>query len=577
MENLMINIVNKKFAFVLATCLATTTAYSMDRVAGGNLTFASGVFGENASRGTIHGFSGAIYQEGDSEYTSKIEQYATTSFPKDKMSPFMVAYPKDVGDIQVALNFARTANKKVVARSGGHQYCGKSSGGNDTIVLSMDNFATLKRLENGLAEVGPCVKLENLATQFKQWGITIPHGECPLVNIGGHLQTGGWGHLLHSFGLGLDYVHAFDIILADGTFKTVTRPTAEPQTTAEKQNLELFRGVLGGNAGSFGIITKYILTPIKDTDHPRSWGFSKERAYNKSLFRSLMQEVQGWTQKIEADIQTGQDIDSLKGLDFMMTVESSRGWPLPPILVVECVYSDLNGNVPYKNQFDSIVKKSKENQSWLDRGLSLILGFEGEKTLSALSDSFVRRFPRTTLNGHEFSDPYKKRVNVTMQALSDGFVDQFSTKIDEVVSNEPNVKLVFQMAFGGGALRAKGNEMIAGTTITSIPHRDMLYQFVFDLFYKPGYEQRAISLQEQMQTILDSYFHNDSHERRMFWGSFGDTNMQKLEVQKMYYDSPEQYERLQDLKHQVDPNDIFHTDMTVKLQEHHQNHYKHSV
>ena len=80
-----------------------------------------------------------------------------------------------------------------------------------------------------------------------------------------------------------------------------------------------------------------------------------------------------------------------------------------------------------------------------------------------------------------------------------------------------------------------------------------------------------------MQTILDSHFHNDSHERRMFWGSFGDTNMQKLEVQKMYYDSPEQYERLQDLKHQVDPNDIFHTDMTVKLQEHHQNHYKHSV
>jgi FAD/FMN-containing dehydrogenase len=43
------------------------------------------------------------------------------------------------------------------------------------------------------------------------------------VNIGGHAQTGGYGHIQHSFGLGIDYVQAFDIILADGTSKQVVR------------------------------------------------------------------------------------------------------------------------------------------------------------------------------------------------------------------------------------------------------------------------------------------------------------------------------------------------------------------
>ena len=38
---------------------------------------------------------------------------------------------------------------------------------------------------------------------------------------------------------------------------------------------------MGGNAGSFGIVTKYYIKPIKDSDHPKSYSISKVRIYNK--------------------------------------------------------------------------------------------------------------------------------------------------------------------------------------------------------------------------------------------------------------------------------------------------------
>lgn len=111
-----------------------------------------------------------------------------------------------------------------MARSGGHQYCGLSSGGEDTVVVCMDNFNTISLNADGLVEIGPCVPLKKAVRQFRDWGISLPHGECPLVNIGGHGQTGGYGYFNRCFGLFIDHIQAFDIILANGSKKTVKRP-----------------------------------------------------------------------------------------------------------------------------------------------------------------------------------------------------------------------------------------------------------------------------------------------------------------------------------------------------------------
>lgn len=72
--------------------------------------------------------------------------------------------------------------------------------------------------------------------------------------------------------------------------------------------------------------------------------------------------------------------------------------------------------------------------------------------------------------------------------------------------------------------------------MTGIPHRNILFSFVFDLFYEEGGEVRAEEIQEEMQAIIDKHY-NHGQERRLFWGSFGNTNMAEREVIKMYYDN----------------------------------------
>jgi FAD/FMN-containing dehydrogenase len=88
----------------------------------------------------------------------------------------------------------------------------------------MDHFNDLKLTGRNRVEIGPAVALKDAAAFLRDNKLLLPHGECPLVNFGGHAQTGGYGHYLHSFGITSDYVTAFDIILSNGEHKTIRRP-----------------------------------------------------------------------------------------------------------------------------------------------------------------------------------------------------------------------------------------------------------------------------------------------------------------------------------------------------------------
>ncbi len=69
------------------------------------------------------------------------------------MEPLFLSYPKDVEDIVCIIRTAKLLCKSVVVRSGGHQYCGLSSGNMGTVSICMDKFNCIKKNEDGLVEV----------------------------------------------------------------------------------------------------------------------------------------------------------------------------------------------------------------------------------------------------------------------------------------------------------------------------------------------------------------------------------------------------------------------------------------
>jgi FAD/FMN-containing dehydrogenase len=505
-----------------------------------------------AAAGTarIPEFGGLIYAPGDPDYDTKRTQYASSSYPEEQgpkgsMHPCMVAYPrKGSDDIGVAIRYAVKNSKKVQARSGGHQYCGLSSGGDDTILLSMDlyNYIEVSE-ENGksYATVGAGALLTDIAAKFNSEGVTIPHGECPRVAIGGHAQTGGYGHFLRSYGLALDHVYKFNVYQADGKSHTVSRPPAREENS-------LYWGVLGGGPGSFGILTEITFECLADGDHSYSWGYSRAFIYGKPLFRRAMGEIQRWT-----GLVASKSAELPPDVDMCMTVVS-RDWPVDGIYLLEIVNGNKDGEDDggANNRF----LETAINNITADSYHIPCVGYEDLEPLSYMANSFVRR-SGTTPDGREFAEPYKKRLNCTKQPLSTKFVNSFVDLVDRVV-NSDNVLLVFQMFIGGGAYASP----VPDPPVNAICHRDVVLGIVFDCFYKQGGEGEAEGFQQDMQNLLAEY--SGTQEIRMLWGTFGDVRIREDSVRNYYYDD-KTWTGLQQLKKQVDAGDLFHTRFTVQL------------
>lgn len=514
----------------------------------------------------IPGFCGEVYHDGEDCYDEKVAQYATSSYKDEsvRMRPCLIGYPEDTADVLAFVKHAIENKKKVVVRSGGHQYCGLSSGNSDTMLLSMGQFTKLEveTLDTGevVVQVGPGAPLTKLAAELSANNVTIPHGECINVCIGGHVQTGGYGHIMRSYGLALDYVKSFDIVLAEPLeLCTITRPTESVQHgESSSRNDRIFWGVLGGGAGSFGVITNVEFECIKDLDHPYSCGYSGTYFYHKAIFRAAMMVVKQRT------VDVCNDSDRLpKDCDLMVTCMSGnvRGPCRPRVVSIEMIHGNCAG-LPLsegdiglarmKNEIDYIKDK---RPYWWSGPMENFTPSE-QKGLSAMSEAFVRNSGMTE-DGREFKYPYVKRVNCTTKALTEEFVEAFVDLCHRAMRTR-RVRFVFQMVMGGGAYKENGDK-----GITSIPHRDIVIGIVFDCFHfdNDAGKTAATKLHREFGELVGSSWGEDI---RMMWGSFGETDMDLVNGE--YYGRCNGlYKSLQDLKKEVDPLNHFHTPFTVQL------------
>ncbi|MBN4057860.1 FAD-binding oxidoreductase [Olleya sp. AH-315-K02] len=168
--------------------------------------------------------------------------------------PGMLVKCVDVADVIAAVNFGREKNLLVAVRGGGH-----NGGGlgicDDGLVIDLSGIKFIRvDTANNTVRVGGGNLWGEVDHATHPFGLAVPAGIISTTGVGGLTLGGGVGHLSRKYGLTIDNLLEADMVLANGSFVTVSKD----------QNIDLFWAIRGGG-GNFGIITsfKFQAHPVK--------------------------------------------------------------------------------------------------------------------------------------------------------------------------------------------------------------------------------------------------------------------------------------------------------------------------
>lgn len=543
-------------------------------------------------------FKGKVFvRDGSEAYRIHAYQYATTSEADGTMAPAAIVYVADDDDIRAAIAHAKAANIGLAVRSGGHQYLGASSTAGDNIQIDLSGReapdpATYPYKQSafdpveGSLTLGAALDVDEVSALSIAHGVFFPHGECAGVHIGGHTQTGGWSVISRTFGVMIDHLLRFDIILADGTKRTVRRDSTDAR------DRDLWFAVLGGSPGNFGVVTSITVKVLRDADHPKARGIKLAWFFRAGALRELMQVINEINDDPTIDpdfclfvIALGEehdgDVPSILPRtydDWMMEHHPNLAgqdrfhWVFPALVLMGC-WANSKG----ADQDDSHVAAVFDRL----KAVPGMLPFELMQTLfpsTGLMDG-TQRMPMSALlrrltfeNAREFNLSAKKLVwfgknTRTMSkptALGMTFAEWVAQKVIDMESlkgvfEDPGMKAAIQVGMAGGPGLA--NPPVR----TAMGQRDGNYWFAFDIFYDPAVEgsrERATAFTNGIAADIRRIrqeFWDDGRERRLLLGPMvvDDEAPVLDDLWALFYDRREVYDELLRIKREVDPSHVF--------------------
>jgi hypothetical protein len=206
------------------------------------------------------------------------------------VSPYAVA-ATSADDVAAAVNFADENNVRLAVKGAGHDYLGRNTAP-DSLLIWTQNMDEIKVHDDFLIEggsgkgtfaisVGAGVRWLNTYHAATEAGLYVQGGGCTTVGAsGGFMQGSGFGSLSRMYGTGAGNVLEFEVVTADGKI----------QIANEKQNSDLFWALRGGGGGTFGVVTRTTMLahPIPDT---MGLVAGKIVAKNDAAFQALLVQL----------------------------------------------------------------------------------------------------------------------------------------------------------------------------------------------------------------------------------------------------------------------------------------------
>ncbi|GGY10961.1 FAD-dependent oxidoreductase [Streptomyces hiroshimensis] len=155
-----------------------------------------------------------------------------------------------------AVQQAVRQGKRIAVRSGGHCFEDFVDDHSVRVLIDLSPMTAVSYDPQRRAfAVEPGASLGEMYRRlFLGWGVAVPAGATAEVGVGGHILGGGYGALSRRYGLGVDHLHAVEVVVVDKAGKArsvvATRDPGDPHH-------DLWWAHTGGGGGNFGIVTRY--------------------------------------------------------------------------------------------------------------------------------------------------------------------------------------------------------------------------------------------------------------------------------------------------------------------------------
>ncbi|KAH8895310.1 FAD-binding domain-containing protein [Thozetella sp. PMI_491] len=171
--------------------------------------------------------------------------------------PVYVVNVTNVAQVQLAVNFARNLNLRLVVKNKGHDFLAKSTGGG-ALSIYTNWLRDVRFLENysqgsysGPAfKVGAGIEAAQMYQEADARNLSVVGGIGRTVGLaGGYSAGGGHSPIAGVFGMGADQVLSLEVVLPSGRFVTAS-PDVNP---------DLYWAMRGGGGSTFGVVTSAII------------------------------------------------------------------------------------------------------------------------------------------------------------------------------------------------------------------------------------------------------------------------------------------------------------------------------
>jgi hypothetical protein len=158
--------------------------------------------------------------------------------------PAAVARPATPAEVAALVDAARDAGLRVAAQTTGHA-AGALATLDDTVLLKTSKLKGVElRPEDQMARVGAATLWGEVEGPASREGLAPLSGSSPNVGVAGYSLGGGLSWLARRHGLATDSLTALELVTADG----------EPRRVDHDHDPELFWALRGGG-GNFGVVT----------------------------------------------------------------------------------------------------------------------------------------------------------------------------------------------------------------------------------------------------------------------------------------------------------------------------------